>query len=341
MKSVRVILIIVSIVFLPFTGCKRNHYKVNTSKIDVDIEIKRLEKDLFTMDPGDIIDSIPHIKSDYGNFLQLFSYVINTGDVNDPSFGEDLVNFCTDRLNYEVYENVIEVYPDTETIRNSLEGAFEKYKHYFPEYPIPAVYTCITGFNSSVITGDSILGIGLDRYLGADNEFYPRLGIYGYISARMTPEYIVPDCMYGWASSEWAFENTGYEKDNLLTRMLHEGKLRYFEKCMLPDEPDEVLFGFTPDQMKFCRNNEDQMWNYLIENDLLFSTDQFLIRKFIGEAPFTSYFTNESPGRAATWLGFRIIEQYMMKNPGVDLNIIMTDSDVQEILEKAKYHPGN
>ena len=58
---------------------------------------------------------------------------------------------------------------------------------------------------------------------------------------------------------------------------------------------DELIFGFTADQMKFCRNNESQMWQYLIEHDLLFNTEQFTIRKLTGEAPFTSYFTNESP----------------------------------------------
>ena len=48
---------------------------------------------------------------------------------------------------------------------------------------------------------------------------------------------------------------------------------------------------------------------------MLFSTDGFLIRKFTGEAPFTSYFTEESPGRAVVWTGFRIIERYMSNNP--------------------------
>ena len=61
------------------------------------------------------------------------------------------------------------------------------------------------------------------------------------------------------------------------------------------------------------------MWQYLIEKDLLFSTDQLTIRKLTGEAPFTSYFTNESPGRAAVWIGFRIVESYMVKNPDISL----------------------
>ncbi|HBC79027.1 MAG TPA: gliding motility protein GldB, partial [Bacteroidales bacterium] len=77
----------------------------------------------------------------------------------------------------------------------------------------------------------------------------------------------------------------------------------------------------------------------LIENDLIFKTDQFTIRKLVGEAPFTSYFTNESPGRAAVWLGFRIVESFMNKNRGRDLELLMNNTNVQEILEKAKYDP--
>ena len=150
---------------------------------------------------------------------------------------------------------------------------------------------------------------------------------------------IVPDCMYGWAASEWDFSTVKYQADNVLTEIIHNGKLKYFEKCMLPDSPDELIFGFTSDQMKFCRNNEDQMWQYLIENDLLFKTDQFTIRKLTGEAPFTSFFSNESPGRAAVWLGFRIVESFMMKNPGVKLEDLMNNTDVQDLLEKAKYRP--
>jgi hypothetical protein len=130
-----------------------------------------------------------------------------------------------------------------------------------------------------------------------------------------------------------------YSADNVLSEMIHEGKLKYFEKCMLPDNNDEIIFGFTSDQMKFCRNNESQMWQYMIENDLVFKTDQFIIRKLIGDGPFTSYFTNESPGRAAVWIGFRIVESYMNRNRGTSLESLMNDINIQQILEKAKYDP--
>lgn len=330
------VLIIITIGLLP--SCKQNHYKVNISSIKTDIQIKRLEQDLFNINPEEIIDTVPYLKQKYGTFLQLFSYVINTGNINDLGFGDFLVRFCTDKQNNDIYSLTSKIFPDVSNLEIGLNDAFKHYLYYFPKEHVPSVYTCITGFNNSIITGDSVLGIGLDRYLGADCEYYPRLEIYKYLAARMTPDNIVPDCMYAWAASEWDFSFLKYPADNVLSEIIHQGKLKYFEKCMLPETSDELIFDFNADQMKFCRNNESQMWEYLIENDLLFNTDQFIIRKLTGEAPFTSYFTSESPGKAAVWIGFRIVESYMMKS-GVTLDELMTDTDVQSILEKAKYNP--
>jgi len=320
-------------------SCKKSHYKVNTSSIKVDIKIKRLEKDLFSLDPGQVIPAVPGLKQKYGEFLQLFSFVINTGDINEPSFGDFLLRFCSDKQNSDVYALTMEKFPEVTFIESGLEDAFKHYLYYFPGKVVPEVNTCITGFNNSIITGDSLLGIGLDRYLGVDCEYYPRLNIARYLTARMTPENIVPDCIYGWAVSEWDFSLLKYPDENLLSGMIHEGKLRYFEKCMLPDTPDSTIFGFTPDQMKFCQESEPVMWQYLIENNLLFTTDQFTIRKLTGEAPFTSYFSKESPGKAAVWLGFRIVEAYMINNQSVKLEDMIRNTDVQEILGKAKYSP--
>ena len=320
-------------------SCKKNHYRINASSKNARIEIKRLEQDLFSINPNEIKNSIPKLKNKYQDFLRLFSYVINTGDINDSSFGDFLVRFCTDKLNNEVYASVMKLYPDISRIQNNLSDAFSHYLYYFPGRKVPAVYTCITGFNNSIITGDSVLGIGLDRYLGASSDFYRRLEIYKYMAERMTAENIVPDCMYGWGSSEWDYSALKYPAENVLSEMIHEGKLKYFEKCMLPETDDAIIFGFTPDQFKFCRNNEDKMWQYLIEKDLLFSTDQLTVRKLTAEAPFTSYFTNESPGRAAVWIGFRIVESYMIKNHDISLDELMKNTDIQSILEKAKYNP--
>lgn len=337
LNSLLRIMVILSVTAL--SSCRRDPYDVNLSGIKLNLEIRRLEKDLFQTDPGSVAAKIPELRKEYGSFLQLFSYVINAGNIDSVSFVASLSEFCTDRQNNEVYNLTMQVYPDVGKIRSGLEDAFRHYLYYFPSKNIPSVYTCITGFNNSIITADSVLGIGLDRYLGKDCKYYPALEIYNYMAAKMTPDYIVPDCMYAWGTSEWNFSAMRYQPENVLAQIIHEGKLKYFEKCMLPGIADGIIFGFSEPQMKFCRNNEGTMWQYLVENDLLFKTDQLLIRKLTGEAPFTSFFTNESPGKAAVWTGFRIVESYMRKNPSVTLSELMGNTDVQSILEKAKYNP--
>jgi len=337
---IRVAVLFTMLILIPaIAACKRNPYKIDISAVNENLEVARLERDLFEMDPAQIPASVPGLRAKFGSFLQLFSYVINAGNVNESLFGEYLVKFCTDKLNNEVYESVMKLYPDIEEIEEEMEKAFRHYRYYFPDAVIPAVFTCITGFNNSLIIGDSVIGIGLDRYLGSSSDYYKRLQIYRYISARMNSRNIVPDCMYGWAASEWDYESAGYEKNNVMTSMIHEGKLKYFQKCMMPDINDTILFGFTSGQMKFCRNNEMQMWHYLVEHDLLFSTDQFTVRKLTGEAPFTTYFTSESPGRAAVWTGFRIVESFMVRNRNVTLGELMHNSDIQGILERSRYNP--
>jgi hypothetical protein len=181
--------------------------------------------------------------------------------------------------------------------------------------------------------------ISLDRYLGANSKYYPSLGIYDYQSRRMTPAYTVSDCMYAWASTEWDYRDMGYGTRTLLNTMLHEAKLVYFTKRMIPGVADTVLFGFTDNQLSFCTEGEGLIWEYIVGNDLLFSTDSFMIRKFTGEAPFTSYFTEDSPGRAVVWTGFRIIERFMRNNPDVTMQELMEMSDCQAILTGAKYKP--
>jgi hypothetical protein len=337
-RSVIVVIVLV-LVMSGTSSCRRNHYRISTSGIEAQVSIKRLEQDLFSGSPNEIKTKVPFLKKKYNGFLQLLSYVINIGSVEDSTWSDDLVKFCTTKENYEVFESTMKVFPDIKKIEKDLTEAFKHYLYYFPAKKIPGVYSCITGFNNSIIIGDSALGIGLDRYLGSDCKYYPQLQLYKYQTAKMNPWNIVPDCMYAWASTEWDYKTLGYNSDNVLSEMIHEGKLLYFVKCMLPEIKDNLIFGFSSDQMKFCLENENQMWQYLIENNLLFKTDQLTNRKLTGEAPFTSYFSKESPGRAAVWTGFRIVESYMIKTNNKNLEDLMRNTDIQGILDKARYNP--
>jgi hypothetical protein len=317
-------------------GCKPDRPKVPVSNINIEVEIQRFERDLFSMNIDSIEQAIPGFEKKYGRFFTLFGYVINIGEPSDPSYSRFLQAFLTDRVNNDVYIKCMEIFSDIKSLKYELSQAFKHYKYYFPEKQIPHIYTFISGFNSSIVIDTNILAIGLDRYLGRDYKYYSQLGIPHYQRDKMYKEKIPTDCMYAWARTEFDAKVEAY---NVLNNILNEGKLIYFVQAMIPGSADELIMGFNSEQLKWCKNNENEMWTYLIENELLYNTNHLSIRKLTGEAPYTSFFPKESPGRAAVWLGWKVIEQYMNQNPEVTLAELMIDSDYQKILQASGYDP--
>jgi hypothetical protein len=64
-----------------------------------------------------------------------------------------------------------------------------------------------------------------------------------------------------------------------------------------------------------------------------------VIRKLIEDAPNTSYYTSESPGRAAVWQGLQIVRAFAARNPKLTLHEILEKRDYQEILRVSRYNP--
>jgi len=321
------------------TSCHRDPYRVNLSGIEIDLSVRDLGRDIFETPPNEMAARADWLKLEYGNALKTYSTVIGLGDPSDDRWNSAFILFATDMRNLDLWDEVKRVWPDNGQLGKDLENAFRHYRYFFPDRSIPEVITCISVFNNSIIVDDSLLMISLDRYLGADSEYYPSLGIFSYQARKMTPAYAASDCIYAWASTEWDYNSAGYGTRTLLSTMLHEAKLVYFTKRMMPSIADTVLHGFTGSQLEFCESGEKEIWEYLVSKDILFSTDGFLIRKFTGEAPHTSYFTEESPGRAVVWTGFRIIERYMKNNPSVTLEELMALTDLQVIMTGARYNP--
>ena len=293
--------------------------------------------DLFGLDFDSIPEAIPLLKKRYGDFFDIFNYrIINIGGSDMVTYPEYLQRFLTDYLNNEVYRRTMEVFPDLENLQSDLNDAFRRYQFHFPDMPIPEVYSFISRFNQSIITSDRLLAVGLDNYLGRETEFYERLARHQYQINNMHPAKIPSDCLLGWGITEFEFNDS---VDNVLSNMIYHGRNAFFTKWMLPEQPDSLIMGFTSDQMRFCRNNESRMWEYLVEEKVLFETDRMTIQKFTGNGPFTSDFTRESPARAAVWLGWRILEAYRKQNPRISLQDVMKENDYQKMLTLSRYNP--
>lgn len=336
MKKTTLIFFAVSIII--FSACKNNNKRnIDTSQINVNVEIKRLDKDIFEINIGDPADDINSLINKYGEFFELYNAkIIHLGNPYSKTYPDLLNGFITDFTMNEVYNKTMEVFPNLNTIENDLENAFKRYKYFFPEENIPALYTYIGGFNQSMVVSDSILGIGLDKYLGSDCVFYDRLGIANYLQQNMNPEMIPIDAVKAWALSEFVFNDS---VDNVINNIIYHGKIQYFIDVMFPEKTDSLKCGFNEQELLWCINNEKQMWDYLIDQKLLFSTDYMLINKFVNPAPFTSGFPNESPGRATVWLGWQIVNTYMKRHSDVSVKDLMLENNYQKILTESHYKP--
>lgn len=320
------------------TSCNQNPLKVKVSDIKTNIKVIRFDQELFKIPLKDTLNEIAKLSNAHPDFFDLFTYrIIRIGGIGENEFPELLAQFVTDTMILDVKNLVDEEFSDFSTIEKQLNKAFKYYQFHFPEKELPTFYVYISGFNQSVVTAENIIGISLDKYLGRDCKYYQQLSTAPQYKVRnMHKEKIASDVAYAWGMTE--FEETN-KATKVIGNMIHQGKLTYFVDALLPEMHDSLKIGFTKKQLDFCINNEAQMWNYLVEKKMLFSSDRMDIVRYINDAPTTSGFPLQSPGRAGIWIGWQIVRQYMQKHPEVTLEDLMLNNDYQKILNDSEYFP--
>lgn len=315
-------------------------YLVDVSDIDVSINVKHFEKDLFKFNIDSSEYYLNFYKQNYGTFFKLYnSQIIEIGNPDDDFYPQALNDFLRYWKPKEISIILENEFPDFESEQlPEIETAFKHYKYYFPEKHIPDLYTCFSSFGYSVVMLDSIVGLGLDKYLGKHNsDVYDKVGYSQYQKRRMIKEMIPVDIMRSVAESDYPYETE--VSDNFLDNMIYEGKMQYYLNCMLPKTADTLKWRYTGKQLAWAEKYEQKIWNYIAERKLLFSTNKMEIRKFTGDGPYTTVFTDISAPRAGAFIGFKIVESYMMNNPELSLQDLLEEKDIRKLLAGAKYNP--
>jgi gliding motility-associated lipoprotein GldB len=289
------------------------------AEIPVEIKVDRFDKIFFETQPEDL----NKVKREYPFFF--------------PARNEDEVwlNKMKDPLWLELYNEVQKKYVDFSPVQSEIVTLLKHVKYYFPETKTPKVITVISemDYNNKVIYADSLVIISLEMYLGKDHKFYQ---FPNYIKQNFEQSQIMPDIV----SSFFKFKMVSNQEKSLLSNMIFVGKELYLKDMLLPGYSDAVKMGYTPEQIKWCNENEGYMWRYFIEKELLYSDDQKLIPRFINMAPFSKFYLeidNETPGRVGSWVGWQIVRSYMENNE-VSLQQLL-NSNAKEIFKKSKYKP--
>ncbi|MBW6483168.1 MAG: hypothetical protein K0B10_08905 [Vicingaceae bacterium] len=323
--------------FLGFNSCNNNPLIIDVSDVDLTLEVKSFEKDLFSTKSSLSNDEIDKLAVNYQPFFDDFTNeIINIGDARRGDFNFLFNAFRTDPEIRAIYTDVQKQFSDFYPYKKELTDAFKHYKYYFPKEEIPTIITYISGFNYAIATGKNYLGIGLDMFLGKDYKPYIQLQLPEYKREIMTKDYLVSSVLLGWISTEYEMQET---QPNLLSEMVHQGKILFLLDALIPSEKNHIKLSYTAEQYNWCEQNKKQIWFYMMDNKLLFTKENNQIIKFMGEAPFTNGFPEGSPGRIGHWLGWQIIKAYMKTNPTITINELMQKTDAQEILNKSNYKP--
>ncbi len=295
---------------------------------DLNLQITRLENDFFEANTAAefeyLLEKYPEFAQE---FLDMGSYPTQDSLINE------LLEIHQDSSMRLLYDSVRIEFQDFSQIEQDLENAFKAIKYNFPEFQIPKVYTFVTGFNVDLVVTDELIVIGLDYFLPASHSFQPDQP--RYLAERYEAPYLVPMLVTVISSR---FNKTDPADKTLLAEMIYYGKSYHFTKAILPCTSDQFIIGYTPEQIAESFDNEEYIWAHFVENELLYETNPFELRKYIGEAPFTDAISTNAPGRIGRWLGWNIVDDYQFSN-SISLADLMGESDAEKIFRQSGYRP--
>lgn len=316
MKKVFIVLLLIGLV-----SCKKeSKIEREIEKIPVVFKVERFDKIFYESKPNDL----KRIQSQYPFFF--------------PEGNEDTVwtNKLKNPLLRELYNEVQFRYGDLSPLEEDLTSFFGRVQYYFPKYKTPRVITLISevDLDAKAIYADSIALIALDCYLGSEHRFYADFPKFKRIN--FNENQILPDLV-----SSFSYGKIAPPMDkNLLSIMIYHGKELYLKDKLIPNFTDAAKIAYTEEQIAWCKENEEQMWRYFIENNLLYEANVKNEHRFINDAPFSKFYLeidNETPGRVGQWLGWQIVRSYMENN---DTSLTdMLGMDAKTLFERSKYKP--
>ncbi len=312
---------LVTIGLLLFSCNNQSKVEKAVEEIPVEMKVIRFEQAFFDAKPEDL----NNIKAEYPDFF--------------PEGTPDAV--WIDKMQHpqwrELYQEVEKKYKNFGTQQSEIENLFKHIKYYFPTIKTPTIYTVISEMdnNNKAIYANDKLVIALELYLGKEHKFYGEFPTY--LRQNFEEKQMLPDIVTSFA---YGILPAPKDKD-LVSLMINSGKELYLKDILLPEYSDAERIGYSEDQIKWSKENESYIWEYFINDKLLYSSDSKLANRFINVAPFSKFYLeidNESPGRIGQWIGWQIVRSFMENNPKVSIQDLIKMNE-KDIFELSKYKP--
>ena len=322
-------------------SCNSSDKIPDVSNININLKTLRFEKDLFRSDTTRFSAKLDSLQAKYPSFGENFlTTILNC----DPKWTADstagyVLGFVT--AYWQLYDTTAIVFKDFNPYEKKIRQGLQFLKHYFPAYKAPQQIITyigpIDGFGD-IITDDAII-VGLHQHLGKNYSLYRSAIVQetypDYISNRFEPAYIAVNAMRNIVLDMYP-ENM--EDKPLVQQMVEKGKRLYLMSKLLPYNEEYQLIGYTKDQLVQTYAHEPAVWDLFVQNNLLQTIDNNIIKNYIGDGPKTQELGEGAPGNMGSFAGWQIVKKYMQKNPKLTPKELM-EKDAETIFQEAKYKP--
>lgn len=326
---------LVLFMFLSLINCKGQGNSAANYSAAEPLPVHRFDQAFLTLLESPDTEKIAAFQAEYAPMIRVLERsLFKTATTDSAEVDMDrLLNYFSEPTLLQLYKATENTFADVSSIEQSLASGFEFLKAELPDLQVPAIYLHVSGLNQNVLVADSLLSISIDKYLGADFPLYQDF-FYDYQLRRMQASAVVPDYFTAWLYAEYPFEG---KEEVLLERMIYEGKIKYLVQLSVPSVSEEELFGFTSEELAWCKANESGIWKSIVEKKHLYTPDVLTTLKYFEGQP-SVFISEEAPGNLGPWVGYQIVKKEIERTKS-SLAALMQNNNAQDILTQSRYKP--
>lgn len=311
------------------SGSAKGDSSISDSKTN--IKIQRFDKDLYSYIIAPEDEKEIELQQKYPLLLRALGSIIP--EQLDTNRLARLKEYFSHPMLLNIYKDELSKYDNLDVYEKELSDVQNIISERMQGWKFPDFAMHVSGFKENVIVLDKMISISADKYLGENYSGYN--GFFNTSERRqMNSKMIVRDYLRAWLISDVVKEQT---HSDLLTAMIDEGKRLYILSQLLPNLDKNDLIGYTEEQSESNRKNEKEIWDLIIKQKHLYSTDYEVIGKYIQAGSYTIAISPDSPDRIGVWVGWQIVNRYM-KNANVSINDLIKMNS-QTILKESRYNP--
>ncbi len=207
------------------TACEFRLKPNEWSDRDARIEVRRYDRlEIRYLTTGDY-SALQEMNMEYPiETRTLIEKVLQLGSVDDPEINGRFLRYYQDSTLQTIVADVQMEFAKMEDVNSELAESFGRLKKWLPKINMPTFYAQIGALDQSVIVGNGVIGICLDKYLGVNYPIYKKYYSRGQ-RLSMDRRFIVPDCLIFYLLSLYPMPN--YDARTQIEKDLHMAKVMW------------------------------------------------------------------------------------------------------------------